>query len=151
MTSAPPPMDIGRFRAIVLAFGADPARWPEAERQAAESLLAISPEARAASDNAAALDGTLRLAVLVSGTDDLARGIVDSADRRQAGFILKLAWSWPAAWRPATALVAAALLGIVAGATIGPFAETVDDEWVAAEAHALLIGPEDSGFANGDG
>lgn len=52
-------MNSDRFEALLEAKGADLATWPEAERQAAERLLAESPEARAALAQAQALDDLL--------------------------------------------------------------------------------------------
>ncbi len=48
-----------RFEELLEAKGADLATWPEAERRAAERLLAESPEARAALTQAQALDELL--------------------------------------------------------------------------------------------
>jgi hypothetical protein len=52
-------MAIERLEAIVAAYGADPARWPAAERDAAVSLLSRSEAARALIEHAAALDAAL--------------------------------------------------------------------------------------------
>ena len=52
-------MNSDRFEALLEAKGADLATWPEAERRAAERLLAESPEARAALTRAQALDELL--------------------------------------------------------------------------------------------
>jgi len=48
-----------RFKTIVDAYGADPARWPDAERDAALALLAVDPRAVAWLDEARALDDLL--------------------------------------------------------------------------------------------
>ena len=52
-------MNSDRFEALLEAKGDDLATWPEAERRAAERLLAESPEARAALTQAQALDELL--------------------------------------------------------------------------------------------
>jgi len=52
-------MTFERLQAILDAYGADPARWPESERPAAEGLLAAMPEAHAQHDAAARLDAML--------------------------------------------------------------------------------------------
>jgi len=52
-------MTSSRLHAILDAYGADPARWPAAERDAALALLARSPEARRQHDAAARLDALL--------------------------------------------------------------------------------------------
>jgi anti-sigma factor RsiW len=64
-------MNSDRFEALLEAKGADLATWPEAERRAAERLLAGSPEARAALAQAQALDDLLNptLAPTPAGQD----------------------------------------------------------------------------------
>ncbi|PKQ07552.1 MAG: hypothetical protein CVT72_02765 [Alphaproteobacteria bacterium HGW-Alphaproteobacteria-11] len=50
---------IERLKEIVDAWGASPSRWPEAERRAAEALLAASSEARGLVAEAQSLDALL--------------------------------------------------------------------------------------------
>ncbi|MDJ0943168.1 MAG: hypothetical protein QNJ30_06880 [Kiloniellales bacterium] len=52
-----------RFEDLLEAKGSDLANWPERDRVAAESLLAASPEARAALARARALDDLLGAAL----------------------------------------------------------------------------------------
>jgi len=52
-------MTIERLRQILDAFGADPARWPKAERDAALALLARSPQVRRFREEARQLDSLL--------------------------------------------------------------------------------------------
>lgn len=52
-------MGLERLQQIIEAYGADPARWPQAELVAAEALLARSAEARAALAEARTLDAAL--------------------------------------------------------------------------------------------
>ena len=52
-------MTLDRVRTLLDAYGADPARWPAAERAAALELLARSPDARAHRVAAARLDDAL--------------------------------------------------------------------------------------------
>ena len=52
-------MTLERLRALIAAYGGKPARWPAAERAAAEALLARSPEARAALAEAEPIDSLL--------------------------------------------------------------------------------------------
>ena len=40
------PLSLDRLRTLLEAYGADPERWPDAERAAARALLAHSPDAR---------------------------------------------------------------------------------------------------------
>ncbi|MDV6331922.1 hypothetical protein [Asticcacaulis sp. 201] len=52
-------MNADRFQALIDAYGASPARWPEAERRAALDFLAGDPAAQARVDQARALDDML--------------------------------------------------------------------------------------------
>lgn len=52
-------MKLTRFRAILAAYGAQPERWPEGERAAAEALARSSLEAARALAEARALDRAL--------------------------------------------------------------------------------------------
>lgn len=57
-------MTIDRVLEILEAYGADPARWPAAERAAAQALLAQSPELQQAQADAARLDAILDRMIL---------------------------------------------------------------------------------------
>jgi hypothetical protein len=59
---------LDRFRRGLETYGADLARWPEAERSAARSLMAASAEARALHQEEAALDRLLAKAPAVSAS-----------------------------------------------------------------------------------
>ena len=48
-----------RVRALLLAYGADPARWPPAERVAAQRVLEQWPELQALAEREATLDAVL--------------------------------------------------------------------------------------------
>ena len=52
-------MTLNRLRTIVEAYGADPRRWPEAERGPAEALVAESTAARDLVARAGRLDAAL--------------------------------------------------------------------------------------------
>ena len=52
-------MTLERLRALIAAYSSKPAKWPAAERAAAEALLARSSEARAALAEAEPLDTLL--------------------------------------------------------------------------------------------
>jgi hypothetical protein len=110
-------MTPARFESLIAAYGADPARWPAAERAAAEALLARAPELRARTAQAAALDTALdrwpspappaldaeQLAARVSA---MPQGrVVAFRPRRRAA----------ALWPNAAGLAAAALAGFLIG------------------------------------
>ncbi len=54
-------LSLERAIAILDAYGASPARWPKAERDAMQMLLMRSPQLRAHRDAAASLDSSLDL------------------------------------------------------------------------------------------
>ncbi len=100
-------MDEARFRAILDAYGADPAHWPEAERADALNLAASYPELLV---RARALDDALVLDKEGARADAaLARRILNTAPTRAPRV---------AAARivgPGLALAACALLGLALG------------------------------------
>jgi hypothetical protein len=55
-------MTLGRLGELLDAYGADPERWPPAEREAALALLAQSAQARRRREASARLDAVLNLA-----------------------------------------------------------------------------------------
>jgi hypothetical protein len=113
------PMTIDRLRTILDAYGAAPARWPEAEREAALALIAQSPEARAAVDEAGALDATidvygnpaenainpLKLVAAITAQSQ------DNPQQAQAKQAARITIGWPNFAGLAAALVAGFLVG----------------------------------------
>ncbi len=65
-----------RLAEIVAAFGAAPARWPAAEREAAEALMARSADARALVAEARELDVLLDMAPDFAATPELVSRIM---------------------------------------------------------------------------
>jgi len=73
-----------RFRQIVDAYGADPARWPEAERAAAAIFARNHPEISGpVLDEARALDGWLDMDAVEVSEDD----VLDAHARAVAAFV----------------------------------------------------------------
>ncbi len=110
-------MKPGRFIRLLDTHGADPARWPEAERAAALALLERSAEMRAAHDAAAALDAALRdslpepdPAALVRMRGRLARAMAREPLPRAEPALLR--WLRPFAPFGAGALVTLMLCGV---------------------------------------
>jgi anti-sigma-K factor RskA len=116
-------MDLERLRAIVDAYGGDPARWPAAERPAAETLLAGSDAARALVAAAADLDAALDAVPARQPTLAMRAAILAAAPRPPApSFLTRLRDGWRevfaelGGWRTAgTVLAASLVLGIVSG------------------------------------
>jgi len=65
-------MTMERLEAVLAAYGAQPARWPADEREAAEALIAASDAARGAFADAARLDAALDAAAPPPPADRLA-------------------------------------------------------------------------------
>ncbi|MFC3676846.1 hypothetical protein [Ferrovibrio xuzhouensis] len=57
-------MNLERFADLIAAYGTNPQRWPAAERQAAQSLLAASAEAQRLVQEAQAFDALLSISPL---------------------------------------------------------------------------------------
>lgn len=113
----PQKLDLDRFRAIVAAYGADPKRWPEAERAAAEAILVADQQAAMAREAEAELDAALALDRAPAPTPELMAAVLAAADRaRPRG--LAVLWPLGPLWQPASALAAAAVLGLVLGAAL---------------------------------
>ena len=121
------PIAVDRFRTLLDAYGATAERWPEAERQAALALVAASAEARTLMDEAGQLDDLLDRLPVAEPSPSLAERILAAAPvaiaapaaRRRGGWIGRsLATLWPElpAWRPAAALAASLVCGLVTGA-----------------------------------
>ena len=70
-------MTIDRLRTILEAYGADPSRWPGADRADAVALLERSAEARSLRDEAARLDAMLDAAPAAAPSEALAGRVLD--------------------------------------------------------------------------
>ena len=113
-------MTIERLRQILDAFGADPARWPKAEREAVLALLATSPEAQCLRDEARRLDALLNEASEAIELRLDAKGVV-AAIRDATENVHRLPksprWKFPltGAWPGFAGLAAAAAAGFIVG------------------------------------
>jgi len=91
-------MEPARLRALLEAYGAEPARWPEEERAAAQALVAAHPELRTLQGQEAALD-----AALVSETPAVPEALlarvlaIPTEQRREAAVASRLDVDAPAA------------------------------------------------------
>ncbi|MCK6449596.1 MAG: hypothetical protein L6R19_01855 [Alphaproteobacteria bacterium] len=112
-----------RFAELVDAYGADPRRWPEAEREAALAFLERAPEARTTLEAARRLDALIDAWPLPAAAPDPAHltaraaraaqeapagNVVPFAPRRKPPVTLM-------AWARAGALAAAGICGLVIG------------------------------------
>ncbi len=109
-------MEPRRLAEILDAYGADPSRWPDAERDAAMVLFADPAGATAPRDVAVALDTVLNAVVAPAPSPELMADILASA--APSGWRRWVAEFWPfgPVWQPVTAFATVAVLGIVIGA-----------------------------------
>ena len=128
---------LARFRRIVEAYGAQPRRWPEAERAWALSLLESSAEARAFRDQAAALDALLDQAEVTEASPELMADVLAAASPSAWRSWGSLLWPFGPLWQPAAGLALAALIGVMLGAAFPSPAEIAE---LTAEIDSLLLG-----------
>jgi hypothetical protein len=143
-------MTLQRFKDLVEAYGAEPARWPEDERIAALELLERSAEARAAMEEAQALDRLLDLSPSTAVTPALQERILAALPPRSqsasgvGAFLVSLLPGRPA-WVPAAALALSLALGLGVG-TFAPTLAGLDDGAGDAALIALGGGLDDAAF-----
>ena len=110
-------MNEARLQALIRAHGAASERWPEAEREAALTLLARSKAARRMMAEAAALDALLDTVPAPAPSSALVGRLIAAAPPPPPplwrGWFAGLA----IAWRPATAMLVAGLAGIAVGSS----------------------------------
>lgn len=144
-------MDLTRFEALAEAYGADLRRWPAAERDAADALMAAQPQAaRALLSAAEGLDDLLAASRPPAPSQALRQAILAAAPkprraRNPLGF-------WLSGAGFATAAVAGMLVGASALTAITAedradqvLAEILPDE--AVEAAPLTVSATDGDFA----
>ncbi|MDE1173891.1 MAG: hypothetical protein PW790_09500 [Parvibaculaceae bacterium] len=128
-------MTMERLEALLDAYGASPARWPGAERPAAEDLVARSQEARLRVDEARHLDLLLAEAPLEAPSAALTARLLAARPRQIAaspvsstagtsllGRFLALVWPYGSPAFPAGAVLASLALGIVTGVGVSSLA-----------------------------
>jgi Spy/CpxP family protein refolding chaperone len=116
-------MMIWRFRRLIAAYGADPARWPPGQRGRAEALLARSDKARTLLAEAQAFDALLLADAKPPADEQMAAAIIarmiDGPQERAPVIaparVVALEWSLSRLWPQAVGLAAAAVLGLVVG------------------------------------
>ncbi len=132
------PMDLARLLELLDAYGADPRRWPAGERAAAEALIAESAEAANLREDAAALDMLMDLSAAPAPSPELMVQVL--AAREPSGW-LSVLWPFGPAWQPATAMAAAAVLGIAIGIAAPDFVIPDYGDSAIAEVESLAFGP----------
>lgn len=105
-----------RFEALTAAYGADPRRWPEDERDAALAFAA-GPRAQAILARERRLDDLLDRALAPRATPQMVGRFAATPRRERVGFAAQ-----------AAALAAAALLGLFVGWSAPTPAEQLNDD-----------------------
>lgn len=108
-------MNRERFQQLIQAYGADPSRWPLADRAQAESLRLADPEARAAAETEGALDDALDAWKPQFPTMDLRNRILAAAPKPRS---VAPARGWRPLWLGGAGLAAACAAGVVVGAAV---------------------------------
>jgi hypothetical protein len=117
-------MTLERLMTIVDAYGASPARWPQDERQAAETFAAANPAAQALLASARALDEALDGSARFAPSAELYGRALASFDavmarpsvRRVIDRIAYFFWPDAPLWKPSAALAASLAAGLLLGA-----------------------------------
>lgn len=132
-------MTIERLKALAEAYGADLRRWPASERPFAERLVATDPAARAALEEAAALDVLLNASPRPTPSAALAARILAAAPkaREARAHLGRIFWFLGAGW------AAAACAGVVAGVGLTTHL-TADEQADAILYQATLSGVDDT-------
>jgi len=135
-------MTSDQFRRLLDTYGADPARWPPAERTAAEALIDVSADARALWLAAQRLDmlfATDRTPAASpaekSAISEAALGRIRRLPRRSFD------WRFLFSREVEAAFAAAVLAGLFAGFAFGPALDPPSQHSVPAL--ALLLGEND--------
>ena len=125
-------MNRERFEQIVAAYGADPRRWPQAERAAAEAFAAANTDAAALMADEVGLDRMLDHAAHVPDTSALSARILSQTPARAARAFDT---------RAIVALAACAVCGVIIGYGGGQFAPVsdMDDYYFSAAFEAPLF------------
>lgn len=131
-------MTLARFGDLVAAYGAEPAHWPPAERDAAQALMATSAAARDIAARAEPLDAALALVPADVPAAALARLMAATAfpppqhpTRRATAAVFD--WRGMVGgvlWPRAAGLAAMAILGIVVGLASEPVYSNSDDGYL---------------------
>jgi hypothetical protein len=108
-------MNAERFAAILEAYGAEPRRWPAAERRAAEAFGA-TPEGDRLLADAASLDEALLAHVVPGPGPELRARVLDAHPRERRGFLGLAPWRFE--WAPGAGLAAAGVAGLLFGVVL---------------------------------
>jgi anti-sigma factor RsiW len=125
MSDTPKPLALARLEALLELHGADPARFPDAEREAVRSLIARDPQAARLFAEAQALDRALASVRAPVPSAALRRAVAEIPLRHpqpQAAL-----WPFRPMWAFALAATFMFALGVTSGAFVGGFDATPEE------------------------
>lgn len=140
MSNKNQPMNLERFTAIVDAYGGSPARWPEAEREAAVAFMRSSPDAQRLAEEAESLDSLLDMPETAPVTRELQDRILASqpvGTNRARSAAVARGFSW-SRWIPTAAVTCSLALGAAVGTQL-PRIMGFDDDALALDAVASAL------------
>lgn len=114
MTTETTGQDLERLEAALDRFGADLARWPDAERGWAEALAGATPAARRLIDQARFAEAALD-ALPTPRPDATLVGSILAASPAGTGALASRPWPFRTFWKPMAGLAFALMLGLATG------------------------------------
>jgi hypothetical protein len=123
-----------RAQEVLDAYGADEARWPEADREAVRKSIAMDPVLAKRQAEEAELDGLLALAPVEAPSYALQSRILSTQKEEGIGGVglvkqvLNLLWPYGSSAVPAGALAASIVLGVTSGAVTTIATDSWSDE-----------------------
>jgi hypothetical protein len=108
-------MDAERFSALAMSYGANIARWPAAERRAAEAFLAQSPEAARFIDEQRRLDERLDSLTAEEPSSRLLQSVAEIPLRHEMAPGIAAWWPFARVRNAIAVAAAAAAIGAAAG------------------------------------
>jgi hypothetical protein len=132
--------ELDRLMRCIEAYGAEPARWPEAERDGLRALLAASPGAQRVLEDARGLDALLNRAALPVPSPELMADVLATAGPSRVKQWFALLWPFGPAWQPVSAFAVVAVFGFYLGA-VTPLPGPSDADLLAGEMDGFAGGP----------
>lgn len=138
-------MNTERFISLIDAYGAEPRRWPESERDAALTLARENEAAGAHWRAAASLDRVLDEAGVRGPSAALRQRVLGFAPRPRPAY-RRVSW-----WAPGASLAAAGVAGLMIGAALfdGPFDMNTQAVFAEAEPYDETVIEEFSAGTEG--
>jgi len=109
---------LARLTTVLEAYGANPQRWPAAERTGLQALVRTVPEAHHLFAEAQALDRRLDTVPEPTASPELLAAVLGAAEGRTGLRLRALLWPFGPIWQPVCGLLLAAMLGAGLGQSL---------------------------------